>query len=78
MPKSIEVVGQDLHHLSTLFEMRGAIVGPSVRFAKSMRQLVFYNIGPESEHCIENRSGHRAESVARHFVLIDIHASHGG
>ena len=51
----IQVVRPRLHHLATLRQVRGAVVGAPVRIAHGMGQLVLDQVRAEAEDFIQYR-----------------------
>lgn len=74
---SMQIVSPLLHHLPTLWKVRGPIVSSPVGVPHCMGELVLDVIGANAKYLVKNRPSNRAESVSAHFVLVDSHTSHG-
>ena len=57
--------------------MGGSVVSTSQRVSYLVSELLFNDLRPVSKNFIQDRSGHRSESVATHFFFIDFHAPQG-
>ena len=64
-PKAIKVCSPAAHHAVAFWQMLGTVVGPSVRVAHCVRQLVFYEVVPLAENFIKQGAGYGPKSVRR-------------
>ena len=74
-PQAVEVVSPKLHHLATLRQELGAVVGAAERVLDGVGELRLDDVGVHAETFFQHGARHRAETVGRQFALrVDAHA----
>ena len=76
--ESVQVIRPRLHHLSPLWQVSRAVVGPPERIAHHVCQLVFDVVGSKAQHFIQKSSCHGTEAVPAHLLLADAQAAQCG
>ena len=71
--QSIEIVSPGLHHFSAFRQECSAVIGSPVGIFDCGCQLVFYQVGPDAEHFIENCPRCGTETVPGRNILWDAH-----
>ena len=62
--QNIEVIGPGLRHFPPFSKVRSPVVGPALRLAHNMGQLMLNEVGPDLQNFIKDRSRHGPEAVA--------------
>ncbi len=71
----VQIIGPGLHHHSTFLQMSRAFVSPPEEIMHYMGQLMFDVVGSKAQDFIQNRSRHGPETMHRHLIRLDVHAS---